>query len=256
MGKARVIDFRGQPTTNGIPTWNIYLQPGKEQEERVGGRAQELRSSPRPPDRASGAQSPRVTPRPFLRDPIDDIGRILMNAALDAALGYARRGWPVFPMSARKVPVTEHGLLDATIDEATIAGWCHKHPATVFAIATGEPSGIVALDADIREGGSGLDSLELLGINFHPATPTAHTPSGGIHCLFAWPGYEVPCSAGKLGRFLDVRGDGGALILPPGPGRWWDPHLGLDIPVAPLPSWMVIDEPAASAGAAIVAPHR
>ena len=34
LGKARVISFLGHPTADGIPTWDIYLQPGKEQEER------------------------------------------------------------------------------------------------------------------------------------------------------------------------------------------------------------------------------
>ena len=171
-----------------------------------------------------------------------------MSAVLRWALAYTRRGWPVSPWTAqngRKFPLTEHGFLDATLDERQVTEWFGKRwPATLVAIATGKPSGIVALDIDIREGGSGLDSLQLLGINFHPSTPTAHTPSGGIHCLFAWPRYYVPCSAGKLGPYIDIRGDGGALILPPGPGRYWDPHLGLDIPIAPMPSWMVIEEPA------------
>ena len=27
LGKARVIGFRGQPTADGIPTWDIYMQP-------------------------------------------------------------------------------------------------------------------------------------------------------------------------------------------------------------------------------------
>ena len=169
-----------------------------------------------------------------------------MSAALNAALDYSRRGWPIVPFMAkngRKVPLTEHGVLDATLDENQIAQWC-KRPDVLVAIATGKPSGIVALDVDIRADGSGRDSLEALGVNFHPSTPTDHTPGGGYHCLFAWPSYEVPNSAGKLGRYLDVRGDGGALILPPGPGRFWDPHLGPDLPLAQMPEWMVIREPA------------
>ena len=143
---------------------------------------------------------------------------------------------PFIARYGRKLPTTEHGVLDATTDEAQIRSWCWN--GALVAIATGRRSGVVALDIDIREGGSGLDSLQTLGINNHPRTATAHTPSGGIHCLFAWPGYEVPNSAGKLGPHLDVRGDGGALILPPGPGRYWDPHLGLDTPLAPMPDWI------------------
>jgi len=111
------------------------------------------------------------------------------------ALDYARRGWPVFPMSEAKVPFTAHGFKDATTDEATIRGWWKRWPNALVAIATGEPSGIVALDIDVRPEGSGLDTLENLGIAFHPVTPTALTPSGGFHCWFRWPGYYVPSSS-------------------------------------------------------------
>jgi hypothetical protein len=61
--------------------------------------------------------------------------------------------------------------------------------------------------------------------------------------LFRWPGYFVKTCSGELAPHLDIRGDGGSLILPPGPGRFWDPVLGLDTPVAPMPERMVVAEP-------------
>jgi hypothetical protein len=79
----------------------------------------------------------------------------------------------------------------------------------------------------------------------HSGTPTAHTPSGGCHLLFRWPGHFVKTIAGKIGRDLDIRADGGGLILPPGPGRFWDPHLGIDTPLAAMPEWMVLTQPEA-----------
>jgi Bifunctional DNA primase/polymerase, N-terminal len=168
-----------------------------------------------------------------------------MSSPVATLQDYAARGWPIFPMSMRKVPLTEHGLSDATTDLAAIREWGRRWPSAIPALATGEPSGVVALDVDVKPDAYGPDSLEALGVNFHPATPTSHSPSGGFHMLFQHPGpgRYIKTIAGRLGRGLDIRGDGGSLMLPPGPGRHWDPHLGPDTPLAPMPEWMVIREP-------------
>jgi putative DNA primase/helicase len=168
---------------------------------------------------------------------------------LDYALDYAERGLRVSPWRTRenrKFPLTKHGHLDATTDRAMLKQWWTLWPDGIPAIATGEPSGVVALDIDIRPDGSGFDSLDDLGIVFHPEGPTAHTPQGGCAVLFRWPGYFVKTCSGELAPHLDIRGDGGSLILPPGPGRFWDPVLGLDTPIAPMPEWMAIIEPEVS----------
>jgi Bifunctional DNA primase/polymerase, N-terminal len=161
----------------------------------------------------------------------------------EAALEYARRGWPVFPVRADKRPLTDHGSLDATCDPNALRDWWRRWPKAAPAIATGERSTVVALDIDLRRGGNGFDSLAELGVAFHPESPTAHTPRGGCAVLFRWPGCFVKTIAGALGPYLDIRGDGGSLILPPSPGRFWDPVLGLNTPIAPMPEWMVIAEP-------------
>jgi hypothetical protein len=163
---------------------------------------------------------------------------------LDAELSYAERGWPTFP-TVNKRPLTEHGLLDATTDPEVIRDRRRRWPHSVPAIVTGKISGLVVLDIDIDEakGVNGLDALDALGIATHPETPTAHTPRGGIHMLFAHPGYEVRNSAGKIGAGLDVRGDGGYIVAPPEPGRYWDPHLGLATPPIAMPAWMIVSEP-------------
>jgi putative DNA primase/helicase len=178
---------------------------------------------------------------------------------LDHALDYAARGWPVSPWVTRgnrKFPLTEHGHLDATTERAMHEQWWTRWPDAVPAIATGEPSGVVALDIDIRPDGSGFNSLDDLGIAFHPEGPTAHTPRGGCAVLFAWPGHFVKTCSSELAPHLDIRGDGGSVLLPPGPRRFWDPHLGPDTPLPAMPEWMRIIEPEALPVQAAAPPIR
>jgi hypothetical protein len=81
LGKARIVGFRGEPRSDGTPTWNLYLTPGKEQGEG----AQQPRPRPAPnttPIRPSGVQRWCGPEQPaadngqlFFDDPVDDLGR-------------------------------------------------------------------------------------------------------------------------------------------------------------------------------------
>ena len=44
LGKARIVGFKGEPTADSTPTWDLYVQPGKEQDERGGSGPREPRS--------------------------------------------------------------------------------------------------------------------------------------------------------------------------------------------------------------------
>ena len=169
-------------------------------------------------------------------------GRI--NHLLHAALSYAALGWPLFP-TRNKRPLNKCGLSGATTDSGQICQWWARWPKAGISIATGESSLIVVLDVDIdySRNINGLDALDALGIATHLTTSTSHTPRGGIHMFFAWPGHFVKTSAGKLGPGLDIRADGGSITLPPGNGRFWDPHLSPDTPMAPMPGWLNLVAP-------------
>ncbi len=181
----------------------------------------------------------------------------------EAALLYARHGWPVFPChhperggcscgardcaSPGKHPRTRRGLRDATTNSEVIRRWWRAWPKVNVAIRTGATTGrrgrpgLVVLDVDPPHGGD--DSLQAL-IAEHgplPATGLVHTGSGGAHVYFAHPGASIRNNAGtKLGPGLDVRGDGGYVIAPPsqhvsgGTYRW-----GRHVNPAPLPAWVV-----------------
>jgi len=55
---------------------------------------------------------------------------------------------PLVPGGKR--PLTDHGVKDATTDEATIRGWWARWPDANIGIATGH--GLVVIDVDRRRG--------------------------------------------------------------------------------------------------------
>jgi hypothetical protein len=168
---------------------------------------------------------------------------------LEAALGYGRRGWPVFPCDPRsKRPLTEHGFKDASIDEAQIRKWWSRHPGALIGVAMGRASGVWAVDPDgIEEDGEpdGIGAWrELVERNGCPATHTHQTPSGGQHVLFKWRADRpVTNSKGGLPAGVDVRGEGGYLIMPPSvrsDGKQWE-YIGGPLDCchpAEAPDWL------------------
>ena len=131
---------------------------------------------------------------------------------LDAALRYASRGKPVFPCRwdgiARKQPLTPHGFKGATTDTAIIRSWWGIWPEALIGMPTGQASGLVVLDIDVKQPeANGFDSLEDLGRSILPETPMVHTQSGGLHVYFAIGERELKNSAGRIG----ARRSGGKL---------------------------------------------
>lgn len=160
---------------------------------------------------------------------------------VDYALDYARCGIPVFPLIARdKKPLTEHGLKDACTDVAQIEQWWRKWRDANIGMPTGKASGRLAIDIDTKAGAT-YDMLVVLSPTGKiPATMTAQTPSGGLHLVFRYPrDLEIRNSASKILPGIDVRGEGGYIVVAPsvtatGQYEWTN---GLE--PAPLPSWLV-----------------
>jgi len=159
-----------------------------------------------------------------------------------AAMALANRGLAVFPVDPlTKAPKTAHGCKDATRSEASIIQLWRKWPAAGIAVATGKPSGIVAIDIDPSSGGED-GFAQLAGELGAPGrTVQVITPRGGYHLWFRAPAGAVACSAGKLAPGVDIRGDGGYVVAPPttrpdGSGWRWAPGSS---PLAELqPEWL------------------
>jgi hypothetical protein len=156
------------------------------------------------------------------------------------ALTYTAWGWHVLPCRpGAKLPATSRGFHDATADPDAVLAWWDEDPRRNVAVATGAVSGLVVLDVDP----GGLDTLTALQAEHGPLprTLSSITPRGGFHGYYLHPARPVPCSASKLGPNLDVRADGGYVLLPPSivdgtPYRWrsepWPAPTIAELPAA------------------------
>jgi hypothetical protein len=167
------------------------------------------------------------------------VGAASAAPVLSAAVNYAARGWRVFPLHG-KVPLAgTKGCHGASADPNAVAFW----PSGVnVGVATG--NGLVVLDVDyIHDGGDALAELERRHGEL-AVTVSVETGGGGAHYYFGTArGARVGCSVGKLGRGLDVRGDGGYVVAPPSihpetaRAYTWDNPPDVT-PLARLPRWL------------------
>lgn len=136
------------------------------------------------------------------------------QSIVEAALGYASRGWRVVPLGG-KIPLIKEWTANASTDIDTIAAWFHEFPEANVGIATGEKSGVFVLDVDGEKGEESLVDLETT-FGKLPQTYEVET-SRGRHLYFAQPaGVRTKSQAsGEIGSKLDVRGDGGQVVAPP-----------------------------------------
>jgi hypothetical protein len=112
--------------------------------------------------------------------------------------------------------LVSNGCRGASSDEATITGWFEHHPEANIAVATGNASGVWAIDLDGRGGHLNWQALELE----HSLVETLSQRSGriepGSHLFFRMPdGAEIGNSTGKLAPGIDVRGTGGYVVATP-----------------------------------------
>jgi Bifunctional DNA primase/polymerase, N-terminal len=177
-----------------------------------------------------------------------------MSALLDAALGYAAHGIPVYPVhwphpipaaSSRacscprgpgcdrpaKHPLLRHGVKEATSDPEVIGRWWRRWPKANVGLATG-----ICFDVLDIDGPAGLAALRQLpaAAGLRLPGPLVATGGGGWHHWFRPTGLgnRPPRSLAHV----DWRGRGGCVLAPPSrhisgrPYRWL---RGLD--QAPLP---------------------
>ncbi|KQR21876.1 bifunctional DNA primase/polymerase [Deinococcus sp. Leaf326] len=151
---------------------------------------------------------------------------------LAVAREYLARGWNVVPIGDRKSP--HHVLIqtghwqrgtngrksprwrdfqtERVTDELLQIWFAPQHRVPGLGAVTGEISNLVVLDFD---GAPGRALHHTLGL-----PPNSLSGSGSPHLYFPWPGHRVGNKASSSQSAppfpgLDVRGDGGLIVLPP-----------------------------------------
>jgi hypothetical protein len=144
---------------------------------------------------------------------------------VDHALYYAAAGLAVFPApigtkkSHKAAKFSNGEPWGMTKDSDEIRRNFNKWPDANIGIPTGPENGFFVVEADTIEGHDvdGLASLAALEATHGPlpATRESESPSGSVHRHFKHPGFFIKSSASVLGPGIDVKGDGGMVIVPP-----------------------------------------
>jgi Bifunctional DNA primase/polymerase, N-terminal len=137
---------------------------------------------------------------------------------VEVALETAEAGWPVFPCRPDKTPATHNGFKDATESPTRIEAWWAGHPEYLVAVPT---EGLVVVDLDEPHTGPTGETWAWWCHHAEPhgwdptVAPIVATPRGGVHIYFRQPdGADVRCSTSKLASGVDIRANGGYVIVP------------------------------------------
>jgi putative DNA primase/helicase len=170
---------------------------------------------------------------------------------LIAALGYAARGWDVFPAppgekkkSHKSAKYSNGANWGKTRDPEQIRKDFNRWPKANVGIPTGPDNGFWVVEADTPKGHDvdGIASLRALEEKHGPLPTTlmAESPSGSLHYYFKWPdAVVIKNTTSGIAPGIDVRGEGGMVIAPPsvrgdGAYRWLN-----DNPIAEAPQWLL-----------------
>lgn len=129
---------------------------------------------------------------------------------LEQALACVEQGWAVFPLVPNtKRPLTKNGFKDASKSTFAVRKWWTEYPDANIGLATGEVSGLIVIDVDVKNGAKGRESLgQLKGL---PPTLTVATPSGGWHLYYLNPPGGLRSKNGLLPG-IDLKADGGYVV--------------------------------------------
>jgi hypothetical protein len=142
------------------------------------------------------------------------------RSKLEAALEYARRGWPVLPVRGKK-PLIKNWPEAATTDEVQIRNWWGENGCwrdANIGVVTGRRSGLIILDVDTKNGKRGEETLRVLEERNGPLPRTlkSRTASGGSHYVYRMQVRELKSRKPIWkGADIDLLADGSFFVAPP-----------------------------------------
>ena len=173
------------------------------------------------------------------------------------ALEYCRMGFKVFPCDHNKVPIVDgslgfiHGHKDATNDLRRIIKTWIRYPNAAIGLAL--PKDIIVFDLDVMKDQNkrpvlvdghlvkiGIQSFQKLitELNIEPSelwTLTTKTQSGGRQLIFGMPeGVYSFCHTHAM-EGLDLKGEGGYIILPNSEGQFGKYEFLILTEIRPIP---------------------
>jgi len=167
---------------------------------------------------------------------------------IEQILALSQAGRLLFPAGRDKKPLISGWPQLATTDESQLRAWFEVDPPLNPAVVTGHKSGFFCLDVDGDEGKASLEELEARYGRLLSGC-VVRTPSNGLHHYFQMPDFDIRNSAGKLGPKLDIRANGGYVLVPPGQAVNREGQLGSYIYVTdmslahgalpPAPEWLL-----------------
>lgn len=175
----------------------------------------------------------------------------LINQQLAAAVEYIGMGWRLFVVHGGKAPlgncprcqpgvgcpgqdrcvcggISCHGFWAATDNLDHLRALLWRTGGGALALRTGTASGVFVVDAEGDDkDGSGFTGLEVVddiehwtdGISL-PRTLRALTSGGGVHLYYRMP-LDGLSGRNRVLPNVDVKADGGYVVLPPAEGRRW-----------------------------------
>ena len=140
--------------------------------------------------------------------------RPMTRSLVEHAVDWANMGIPVFPCDGNKFPLTKNGFYDAEFNPDAVRELFGQYNNSAVMIGGCMGYGVFAVDVDLYKGDELRKCLkEHKDIGAIVTTRTHATVNGGLHLLYSG---EAGCSL--LAPGMEIKGDGGYIILPGSPG--------------------------------------